>query len=234
MAFLSGYSSAPGLLTWEPRREWSFLFLLSPSVAALGETFSRWGSAVSAVLGSLAMMYVSGLAEKVTLPSSKFAMNMVQFSTLKVPFPSGFELPYLQVQYLEDERGLVYAFHQAWQEGIRGYEEKKGLGGGLVFEELGKVCASAMYAPGRRISLGSLSMDVPVLPVGLDVWPMIFPVEVVRDPANRGGNNIAKVNVTYARVPAWSMVKKAYEGPNLKGGESSGDESPGEDAGDNS
>jgi hypothetical protein len=200
MDSLSEFFTGPRFLFGEPRREWSFLFLMTSSVVGSG--------LISGIVASVALLYISGMAEKVTLPASKFTMDSVQFSTLKAPFPKGFELVPLQVQYLEDEQGLVYAFHQAWQEGIRGYSKGE-LGGGVVFEELGKVCASAAYAPGRRITSNGLSLDIPI--TGADVWPAIFPVEVVRDPANRGGNNISKVNVTYARVPVWSLASDIYE-----------------------
>jgi hypothetical protein len=152
------------------------------------------------------MMYVSGLAEKVNLPNDKFDMGQSQFSVLQAPFPKGFQLPSFSVQYLEDEIGSIYAFHRIWMSNIRGYLDNGDEGGGVVFEELGKVCASALYAPSKKIPV-PIPVDVPL---GGDLWPAIFPADIARDPGNRGGSNIAKVTVTYARVPVWSMGGLIY------------------------
>jgi hypothetical protein len=206
------FFSGPRFITGDPRREWSFLFLLlAPMISH--PKIPKWASLL---FSSVPSMYISGLAEKVTLPPDKFSFETIQFSNLKVPFPKGFELSSIQVQYLEDEIGSVHGFHQTWQSNIRGYLAKEGKngktkyedGGGVVFEELGRVCATAIYAPGRKISVGGLAFEVPTS--GADVWPLVFPVEVTRDPVNRGGNNISKVNVTYARVPQWSMPDYIY------------------------
>jgi hypothetical protein len=198
---LSELINGPRFITGEPRREWSFLFrlVMPPFVPS---RVPKW---VMSLFNTLALLYVSGLAEKVTLPADKFTFDTVQFSTLKVPFPKGFELPHLQVQYLDDELGLVYIFHRVWQSNIRGYLESGKRGGGVVFEELGKVCASALYAPGKRMPW------VGDIPLGGEMWPLVFPVDVTRDSVNRGGNNVSKVNVTYARVPKWSMDGNIYE-----------------------
>jgi hypothetical protein len=157
------------------------------------------------------MLYISGLAEKVTPPSDKFALAPAQFSTLQTMFPHGFELPSFQVQYLEDELGLVHMFHRIWQGSIRHYfnmdEEGRAKGGGVVFEELGRVCASVIYGGYRKERI----LDGFPTPRSLEVWPAVFPIDVSRDPVSKSGNNLSKVTVTYARVPVWSMKDPIYE-----------------------
>jgi hypothetical protein len=211
----------PFFMSGDPRREWHFTFMLAAS------QYAKNASAIAtSILSQVVLLYVSGLAEKVTIPSSKFTFTQTQFSTLQVPFPKGFELPSLQVQYLEDDLGLVSLFHRIWQSSIKGHFKTSTIkvgetvmdnGDGVVFEELGKVCAMALYSPARMTGgepgedgVGGVRLEVP-LPTGLEVWPAIFPVEIASDPANRGGNNLAKVTVTYARIPVWSMRGNIYE-----------------------
>jgi hypothetical protein len=207
-------------MSGDPRREWHFTFLLAAS------QYAKTAPAIAtSILSQVVLLYISGLAEKVMLPSSKFTLGQAPLSTLQVPFPKGFELPTFQVQYLEDDLGLVGLFHRIWQSSIRGYfknavvsaitKDADGnvVGGGsdgVVFEELGKVCAMAMYAPARMTGENGVRLEIP-LPTGLEVWPAIFPVDIASDPANRGGNNLAKVTVTYARIPVWSMSGNIYE-----------------------
>jgi hypothetical protein len=194
---LNSALAGPRFITGEPRREWDFQFRLMAPVLDV-KNAPAW---TRFLWSPLPLLYVSGLAEKINLPNDKFDLGQAQLSALQMPFPKGFQLPSFSVQYLEDEIGSVYAFHRIWMSNIRGYMDNGDEGGGVVFEELGKVCASAIYAPSKKIPL-----PVPVdVPLGGDLWPAVFPVDVARDAANRGGNNISKVTVTYARVPVWSM-----------------------------
>jgi hypothetical protein len=199
----------PFFVTGDPRREWQFIFLLTLPLYGPKDGILRiGGTVVSAVVGSMALAYVSGLAEKVTIPSSKFSLELTPFSNLQAYYPKGVETPYIQVQYLEDDLGLVSLFHRFWQSSVIGYLKGAGSSHGVVFEELGKVAATAVYSPSRKMPLAGRHWDVPM---GLDVWPAVFPVEVASDPANKGGNNLSKVSVTYARIPVWSMSENIYE-----------------------
>jgi hypothetical protein len=101
---------------------------------------------------------------------------------------------------MEDELGSVGIFHRIWMENIRGYDDAGSSGGGLTFAELGRVCASAVYAPSKKIPLPLISPEVPI-PFGMETFPRIFPVQIDRDASNHSGNNVSKVTVVYARVP---------------------------------
>jgi hypothetical protein len=205
----------PFFMTGDPRREWHFTFLLVAPHYQAGELSPALSTTFNVVFGTLALLYISGLAEKVTIPGSKFTLAPTPFSTLSVPFPKGFEMPAIQVQYLEDDLGLVSLFHRIWQSSIKGYfkgistEEQVGSDG-VVFEELGKLCATAIYSPARMTAYGGVRLEIP-LPTGLEVWPAVFPVDISSDAANRSGNNLSKVTVTYARIPVWSMRGNIYE-----------------------
>jgi hypothetical protein len=197
-------SVRPDFLFGEPKREWDFYFQMIPNINPVTEG----AKTLLDLLSILPLLYVSGLAEKVTPPSDKFIVEPAQLSTLQVPFPKGFDVTTFQVQYLEDEWGLVNTFHRIWQNGIRGFAQ-----GGVVFEELGKVCCSAIYGGSRKLSGQGF------LPTSLEVFPAIFPIEISRDPANRGGNNLSKVTVSYARFPVWSMKGNIYEWRDKEGNE---------------
>lgn len=190
---------APFFISGEPRREYQFKFLLASS-DLLG--FLKRPLSVSALFSSLALVYVSSLAETVNPPSSKLSVGDVTVGTLQgVPFPKGFETPTFSVIYLEDELESVYKFHLAWQKTI----------GSLKFEALGNVCCKAMYAPTKKVPLVfsdnfGLGLDIPL---GVEVWPYVFPSEVSKSAANQTGNGVMKTTVVYTRVPdtsAWSYV----------------------------
>jgi hypothetical protein len=196
--------NGPKFVFGEPKREWDFYLLFIPPLHAEVGTLPSWATAL---LSTLPLLYISGLAEKVTLPSDKFALAPTQFSTLQVLLPHGFELPSFQIQYLEDEFGLVHMFHRIWQSSIRKYFGGDQKGGGVVFEEVGKVCASVIYGGSRK----EPALSGFPIPRGLEVWPAVFPVDISRDPVSKSGNNLSKVTVTYARVPVWSMEEPIYE-----------------------
>ena len=205
----------PMFITGEPRRDYTFLFRLSTPDITLKYTPS-W---TRILFSDLFLTYISGLAEKVTLPSEKFEVAPVQFSLLQVPFPKGFSISNLSVQYLEDELESVFKFHYIWQNNIRGNvvsgKTLDYIGGGLQFAELGKVCCKAVYAPSKKLSLSSVRLGglanvegfnsilaaLPTeVPLGGEVFPHIFPVQIDRAPGDRSGSNIAKTTVTYARI----------------------------------
>ena len=204
----------PVFITGEPRRDYTFLFRLSaPDGSTLSGSSPFW---TKVLFSDLFLTYISGLAEKVTIAPEKFEAAPVQFSLLQFPFPKGFAVGNLSVQYLEDELESVFKFHYIWQNNIRGTGADGKQGGGLQFTELGKVCCKATYAPSKKIpmppvfppqlnsndSIGSVLMSPPVeVPLGGEIFPHIFPVQIDRAPGDRGGNNIAKTTVTYVRVP---------------------------------
>jgi hypothetical protein len=207
----------PLFLTGEPRREYYFSFLLAMMPHDyFSKEDTKLGTAWKLIVfNPVTMLYTSGLAEKVTLPPHKFTLGQVGLGTLQVPFPQHFEISTFSVSYIEDELGSVNFFHRMWMEGIRGFGDNGG--GGLTFEELGKVCAMAIYAPSKKIPIGSISLEIP-LPTGLEVYPRVFPVQIDKDPPNRSGNSLSKTTVTYARVPRVKLYRPAHEwwGQDLK------------------
>jgi len=192
---------APLFITGEPRREYLFKFVLtSANHTNLGRT-PAW---VSLLLSNLFLVYISSLAEQVNLPPSKIMVGNVNVNTLQgYPYPKGFETPTFSVVYLEDELESVFRFHKVWQDNIRGTDGIGAGGTGLQFEPLGNICCKALYSPTKKISIPitdtfALGEEIPL---GADVFPYVFPSEVQRSPANKGGQGIAKTTVVYTRVP---------------------------------
>jgi len=220
---IPGISNSPAFITGEPRREYLFKFLL---VSALSPSEKKKPSWVISLLSNVFLTYVSSLAEQVNLPPSKLTIGNVALSTLQYPYVKGFETPNFSVVYLEDELGSVFRFHKMWQDNIRGSSEdvdsltggdKVSGGSGLQFEPLGNVCCTAVYSPTKPLPL---PIPLPVdLPLGADVFPYVFPSEIQRSPANKSGANLAKVTVTYTRVPdisEWNYSKRGSKAVSLK------------------
>jgi len=203
-------AGAPFFVTGEPRREYLFRFLLLPASPLLTGKLPSWALTL---FQSLFLVYISSLAEQVNLPVDKITLGTVNVNTLQdYPYPKGFNTPSFSVVYLEDELESVYKFHIFWQNKIRGSSDFLGdSDGGLMFEPLGNVCCSAMYFPAKQVPLGDIGVNVPT---GADKWPFVFPSEIQRSPANKGGQGIAKTTVTYTRVPdirGWNFCANIYK-----------------------
>jgi hypothetical protein len=203
--------------TGEPLREYNFSFRLEKPVIFSGET-STW---TKFLFSELFLLYISNLAEKVNLPSDEFQMGQVKMSVLQLSFPQSFVINTFSVQYLEDELMSVYRFHSMWQNCIRGLVKNdffilnNGVlgqevfsegdqGGGLQFEELGKVCCSVLYAPSKKMPTDQFHMNSfpPVeIPLGGEVFPYVFPSSIARGAGDKAGSNLSKTTVTYTRVP---------------------------------
>jgi len=219
---------APFFITGEFKREYQFQFVLFPS-APTSLSIKKLPKWVLSLFSSLHLTYISSLAEQVNLPPLKFVIGNTTLGTLQgYPYPKGFETPTFSVVYLEDELDSVYKFHMVWQNNIRTRDGDFDMGG-LQFEPLGNVCCMAIYSPTKPvsishlgdipsgISIGDSSMSIPLgvdVPLGADIWPFVFPSEIQRSPANKGGSGIAKTTVVYTRVPDirnwnyFSSVKK--------------------------
>ena len=163
----------PKFITGEPLREYNFSFRLTKPQ----DTLKNRPGWTSILFKDLFLLYISGLAEQVNLPDMEFQLGQAQMGMLQVNFPKTFSIPTFNVQYLEDELMSVARFHMMWQESIRGWNSSTNTianpagyleqittatpGGGLQFEELGKVCCQAIYAPSKKIPVLFPSVPVP-------------------------------------------------------------------------
>jgi len=225
-AFSSPVSAgAPVFLTGDPRKEYQFTFLLT---GADHVDISSVSPQMSFLLSNLFLTYISSLAEQVNLPPSKIEMGSASVSTIKVPYPKGFETPTFSVVYLEDEFESVYRFHKTWQDNIRGSSvnftegvQTQGGGTGLQFEPLGTVCCKAIYMPTKRVSISlfdkfTLSSD---MPLGANIFPFVFPSEISMSPGNKSGSGVSKTTVVYTRalnIAGWNKSEVKYRDVSTK------------------
>jgi len=220
-------AGAPIFLSGDPQKEYEFTFVLTGADHVTSTKLPSW---VTSLFSNLFLTYISGLAEQVTLPPSKITMGEVNVSTIRVPYVKGFEASPLNVVYLEDELSSVFRFHKAWQDNIRGSVDYSvstdyssgaalvkggGSGTGLQFEPLGNVCCKAIFSRTRKVSIpvkDNFALGT-VLPISVDVYPFIFPSEIQRSAANKGGNGISKTTVVYTRVPnisGWNSSETTF------------------------
>jgi len=199
----------PIFITGEPLRQYNFQFRLTKPAFIL-KNRPDW---TNLLFSDLFLLYISGLAEKVNLPTEKFTLGQVQMSVLKLTFPQSFDIPNFSVQYLEDELMSVARFHMIWQNSIRGIGSNSGIideRGGLSFDELGNVCCGAIYAPSKKLPNPSSDINVmgisPVspaveIPLGGEIFPYVFPTDISREAGDKAGSGVSKTTVTYARIP---------------------------------
>lgn len=163
--------------------------------------------------------YVSQLAETVNLPDDEFDTESIPQGPVDYDMPKRVKLEDINVTYLEDSLETVYNFHKAWFQAIR-------CGKGIGINSPSLFSASARYIPFEDTMLASeyllfknqiaqqvnnvLSSDFanPGLPIGakptsLTTYPSLYPKKIHRTPANHGGEDLAKVEVTYSRLPVF-------------------------------
>ena len=163
--------------------------------------------------------YVSQLAETVMLPDDEFDTEPIPQGPVDYDMPKRVKLENIIVTYLEDSLETVYNFHKAWFQAIR-------CGKGIGINSPSLFSASARYIPFEDTMLATeyllfknqisqqvnsvLSSDFanPGLPMGakptsLTTYPSLYPKKIHRTPANHAGDDIAKVEVTYSRIPVF-------------------------------
>lgn len=161
--------------------------------------------------------YVSQLAETVNIPDDEFDTEPIPQGPVEYKMPSKVLLSDITVTYLEDSLETVYNFHKAWFQAIR-------CGKGVGINSPSIFSASARYIPFEDTMLAteyllfkneltqrvnsflSSSFAMPSLPMGskatsIVTYPKIYPYKIHRSPANHSSEQIAKVEVTYARIP---------------------------------
>lgn len=160
--------------------------------------------------------YISQLAEQVNIPDDEFDTETIPQGPVDYQMPKRVKLEDIIVTYLEDSLETVYNFHKAWFQAIRC---SKGIG----INSPSLFSASAKYIPFENTMLASeyiliknrlsqmlnsavtSNFAMPTLPIGvkatsMTTYPSIYPKKIHRTAANHSGTDIAKVEVTYARI----------------------------------
>lgn len=171
--------------------------------------------------------YVSQLAEKVTLPDDEFETETIPQGPVDYEMPKKVKLEDIHVTYLEDSLETVYNFHKAWFQAIR-------CGKGIGINSPSLFSATARYIPFEDTMLASeyllfknqiaqrvnsalsSNFSAPSLPLGvkptsLVTYPKLWPKKIHRSEANHAGEDIARVEVTYSRIPVFEKKHTALQ-----------------------
>lgn len=175
-------------------------------------------------------LYVSQLAESVTLPEDEFETDLIKTGPVDYEIPKKVKMNHIVVTYLEDSLNSVYNFHRTWFNAVRD-------GQGTTFNTPTSICSSARYIEFentmtafeyvtlhnagfdkldddgnhvmtniRQLVAGLKDTLKPELQYGSHVtsettYPRIYPIRIQRTQASKGGSGLHKVTVTYARIP---------------------------------
>ena len=203
----------------ELKKDYKFLWYIGfDKTVAIGQrtdVFPKFKLLMNHVLTT----YISQLCEKVNLPEDSVETQDYDIGMVSVPVPKKFPMPDITVTYLDDSNNSVYNFHKSWQSFIR-------IGDSMCLEPLypytiqGRFIAyentlnAAQHATllraqeyidgaisGSVLSALSNNLDIYMTPRSLYNYPHLFPVKISRTEANKQGNGLARVTVTYKRIP---------------------------------
>ena len=170
-------------------------------------------------------LYVSQLAERVDIPDDEFDVENVDVGPVTYQMPKRIKMNNITVTYLEDTLNSVYNFHKAWFNLIRGgnsfyMNSPCSIYASARYIEFDDTLTASEYMAMAQISnglsnaLGEKAGDLKTLiaklepaipihakPTGITTYPRVYPVKIQRSAANHSGNGLAKVTVTYARLP---------------------------------
>ena len=164
--------------------------------------------------------YVAQLAEKVSVPEDNLETQDYDMACTSVPVPKKFAMPDINVTYLEDTNDSVYNFHKSWMSFIR-------KGDTFCMEPLYPYSIQARYITYENTldateymtlfqaqkGLDGLTSRVRLIdqlthiedifkkPRSIYNYPHIFPVRISREEGDKTGTSIARVTVTYKRIP---------------------------------
>lgn len=171
------------------------------------------------VCNSAFSSYISQLAETVNIPDDEFEIETIQQGPVDYQMPKRVKMDDILVTYLDDSLESVYNFHKSWFQAIR-------CGKSIGINSPSLFSASAKYIPFEDTMLATeyalfknkwvqyltsaaaSNKLMPSLPIGakptsIITYPKLFPKKIHRTPANHSGNDVARVDVTYSRIPTF-------------------------------
>lgn len=190
------------------------------------------------LMNHLFTSYISQLAEKVNPPDDKIDTEDYNIGMVKIPVPKSIEMPDIVVTYLDDSNDTVYNFHKSWQSFIRhgdslSLESLYPYSINARYITYENTLTSAEHTAMKKVldfndwirqytgdvetsnlSLTTGNVDVFMKPHSIYNFPNIFPVSISRDEGDKGGTGLAKVTVTYKRLP---KIRKRSSYKNLAG-----------------
>lgn len=170
--------------------------------------------------------YVGQLAETVNPPDDEWDIEPIQQGPVTYPMIKGDKMNDITVTYLDDSLNSVYNYHKTWKNAFR----QNGVTicspsfftARAYFIEFEDALTTAEYIVLKNqltqtaLSAANQANFLPTLPLGvkptsITQYPHIFPTKISRSPANHSGKNLAKVTVTYARVPDFKANHSALQ-----------------------
>lgn len=188
--------------------------------------------AYSVLFQPLYTAYISQLAETVDLPEDALETEDYDVGNVTYSVPKRMKMDDISVTYLDDSINSVYNYHKAWMNlcragdtfsmlplrnlAVQGVfittdnsftaEEYMALKAQYIIEEgANKVSRATKSATISNTFSESTNLLANVKPTGIYTYPLLFPVRIKRSSANKSGQGLAKVTVTYKRLP---KVKK--------------------------
>jgi hypothetical protein len=168
--------------------------------------------------------YISQLAKSIDLPENITDTEPITLATLEFPILKSFPIKPIQVEYMEDQINSVYLYHRKWQELARNSLNFCPLTSCCqqgIYIPTAVLPLAALLTPG--LASGKLSSDawgkainsvnrnplnnqplVPLaseLPVGLEIYPQIFPISIKRNSVDKTAKVLSTTTITYTRVP---------------------------------
>lgn len=186
----------PVPITGDFARSYNFFFLLCENAynslsdikSIISETdgiVDSLESGVSSLFSSDVLEYVSSLANKVTVSPDSLRSKSLSILGIQYPEPESRDTGTITVSYYDDTDSSVYLFHKGWFHSIQD---------GAGFKTFQDVSLGMIVSPVIRESSGDT-------PTSYMVFPRVFPVSISRSPFDKGGDNLAMVDVQYMRIP---------------------------------
>ncbi len=198
------------------KKNYNFLWY----VTAGSDNSSVLGKLMSTLLSVAATAYVSQLAEKISLPDDEVEYDTVKIANLEFKVGKGIKMNDFTVTYLDDSLNSVYQFHNSWQKLVRN--------DGLSMTPLKSICGTGTYittenamtvteyqtvfsqlynsnnGTGNSVDYSLIETALEAIgtkPTSITTFPNIYPTKISRGEMSKDGQDLARVTVTYTRVP---------------------------------
>lgn len=219
----------PLFATGEPKKQYYFLWALVPrpldAIKALRgnkDAVKLIKKIMNLIQDTVAPVYVSQLAKKIDFPAEKVSIENISMGPLQIPYPTGFPLDTIKVTYVEDELNTVFLWHRKWQNYLWDTSLTSRT---LGLSPIDSCCFSAHYIPEAALPSNFIPSLAPIpdsnfamdpidtlLPVGMENYPKVFPMEITRDSVDKSASGISTTTVTYIRVPEISSPDSGLTG----------------------
>lgn len=188
------------------KKDYEFLWIITSDSGIL-----------SFLLDTAAFLYVSQLTEKIDLPDDEIETEDITIGNLVYPVPKKVTMNPITVTYLDDGLNTVYQFHKRWMNRIRN--------NGMCLNPMASYCSSgtyitldktltsaeyiALFSKLKESAVTETLLEAYAKPTSMTIFPNLFPVKISRGTVNKSGTELARVTVTYKRLPNFTPRHKS-------------------------